>query len=753
MILLKQQLIDIINNRLEEEISKQNPVKFLKKYQVEDYIDIVISVTYLYTRMKKGKGRKQILIHEVISAIGHGVRNRMKLKKDSALAAKSGAFLLYSFEALGILRVILGAAQNGHAVYIIEVKDDDALSALWEGLAENKTEKLPSSVPYADWVTYKHECGAILIKTNNKEVLNIVTPETHPIVFDTVNRAQHVGWNINKDVYDLHLWALRNKTDAFSEIWNNPDPEAKLSKMREATAIGDIAKRFIDKTFYHLYYTDFRGRKYPTTAYLHEQGSDLAKGLLLREDKKAIGEQGFFWLLISIANNWGGDCGREDGAKSDKIPLNDRVYWALDNEEIILSYADNPKVNQGWMKADKPWQFIAAVLEFKKLRDWQQAEKETKWDSYDEYGYESHIEVYIDGSNNGSQHLSALTKDEVTAPYVNLVPLELPGDLYTYVGDSVWQTIKEQVDSLTKEELIECNKVIDTLSDLKARVSSSLSHSELRTEAIQKLKAYRKEHQETIAKACPVFWHRITDIKQRRKVVKRNVMTLPYGGSAYGLGQQQIDDSTKHGIKALIDIEHKFGAYMGTMVFNNCKLSLKRPMRLLEVFEEAGKKAEEEGRFLSWTVPLTNFPVVQHYVEGVTKKIYVPYGPPTGIKNSSNYDENTLQLSICFIEECIPTKRKQAQGASPNAIHSLDAAHLMLTAYRAEFPVTTIHDSFGCLLGDMPELFVLIRETFVELYKADPLTHIMNQIGGNISKIEIGKLNIESILDSEYAFA
>ena len=85
-----------------------------------------------------------------------------------------------------------------------------------------------------------------------------------------------------------------------------------------------------------MYYLDFRGRKYPTTTYLHEQGTDQAKGLLLREDKKKIGKEGFFWLMISIANNWAGDAGRDDGAKTDKIPLQDRYQWTIDNEGFLI---------------------------------------------------------------------------------------------------------------------------------------------------------------------------------------------------------------------------------------------------------------------------------------------------------------------------------------------------------------------------------------------------------------------------------
>ena len=231
-----------------------------------------------------------------------------------------------------------------------------------------------------------------------------------------------------------------------------------------------------------------------------------------------------------------------------------------------------------------------------------------------------------------------------------------------------------------------------------------------------------------------------------------NVMTLPYGGTAYGLGQQQIDDARKHGIDVLLHMEHKWGAYLGREIFEDCRVSLKRPMQLLSVFEAAGRKAEADGKFLEWNVPVTNFPVVQHYTEGLVKKTWVQYGPPAGERNSTGYYDNTLQLHICFIEDAIPSKGKQSQGASPNAIHSLDAAHLALTVYRADFPITTIHDSFGCLLSDMPKLFKLIRETFVELYQADPLSSIMRDINGDITNVQFGELDISLILDSEYCF-
>lgn len=743
---LRSKLIGSLQDRLKKEIAPQNPVKFLLDLDLAIVLDTTISVLYLYTRLSRGDSR-HILMVEVASAIGHGVRNKFKLKKDSGIAVKAGAFLLYSFEKLGILKVGLSRATNNHQTYVINILDDDALSKLWDDLKVDKVEKLPSTKPYAPWTSFKHETGVMMVKTPNRSVLESLTPESHPIVFECLNKAQEIGWIVNRKVYDIFVWALRNKADAFADIWEIQNPEARASKIREAKAVGSIAYRFLGQEFYHLYTYDFRGRKYPNTAYFHEQGTDASRGMLLRADCKPVGPVGKWWLLVSIASNWAGDAGRDDGYKTDKIPLQDRAKWVLDNKEIILSYASDPKVHQGWMKADKPWQFLAACMEYKKIEEWEA--NRTDPNSF----YCSHLEVYIDGSNNGSQHLSALTKDEITAPHVNLVPLDLPGDLYKYVADHVWKKIELTVEMMSPVLVDKCESFIDNLVDLKNQINEAPLKSERRKHLIDEIILFKKKNKDILDQSAPVFWNRIRDNKHRRKVVKRNVMTLPYGGTAYGLGQQQIDDARKHGIDQLMTMEHKWGSYIGREVFEDCRISLKRPMRLLSIFEAAGKLAEQENRFVKWTVPITNFPVVQHYVEGTVKKIYVQYGPPIGERNSTGYYENTLQLAVSFLENTKLSKKKQSQGASPNAIHSLDAAHLMLIVHNSSFGVTTIHDSYGCLLEDMSSLFRITRESFVQLYKEDPLGQLMKHIGGDISAVEIGNLDITLVLDSEYCFA
>ena len=133
----------------------------------------------------------------------------------------------------------------------------------------------------------------------------------------------------------------------------------------------------------------------------------------------------------------------------------------------------------------------------------------------------SSLESYLDGSNNGSQHLSALTRDEITAPHVNLVPMEFPGDLYTYVGDSVWCRIESEVAELTPDEYKECEWAIEQLVVLKKQIGEAPMKSDIRKSLIDELKKFRETHRELIRLSAIVFWHKISDAKHKRKIVKR----------------------------------------------------------------------------------------------------------------------------------------------------------------------------------------------------------------------------------------
>jgi hypothetical protein len=739
---MKQCIINSLEKRLATEISSKNPLKYLKEIDLNICINDIISCLYLYTRPKRKAKSQLIYFSEIVCALGNAVRCKYKLKRNSSLSAKTGAFILYTFELLGLITVYMTKGNGGHGTYCIKILNDEAIIKLWCSLPLHEITKIPSITQYPDWTSVCNN-GNTLIKTGNLSHLKHLTKDTHPILFDCVNKAQSIGWIIDNEILELEKTAFKLETQAFSDIWTSAR-DAKRTKIRETLTIFDIADRFLNTTFYHLYWFDFRGRKYDNTAYLKEQGNDVAKGILRLSNGAPITKKGFQWLMVSLASLYGGSCDRDDKRKTDKIKIKERYDWSIKNEEKLLSYAIDPLNNTEWMEADKPWQFISACIELRRFRE---AQKDIN-----DYSFITNIVLYLDGSNNGSQHLAALTRDEVIAKYVNLIPQEYPGDLYAYVADHVWSQIAEELKEYDKDLINDCNEYIKTLISIKKEVKNTEYNTLEWKSIVSKLTTFKNKNRDLQTLSAPVFWSLITDAKERRKICKRGTMTIPYGGTAYGLGEQVIKDSKKHGIELLLYLEHSWGAYMGRHIYNDCYKCIKRPMQLLKIFSDAGNIADKESRFLSWNVPITNFPVTQYYVQGTIKKVWIQYGPQNGIKKSNHYYENTYQINICFIEEPVKSKGKQALGASPNIIHSLDAAHLALTVHRATFPVITVHDSYGSLPTYTHELFKLVRETFVELYDKNPLDDILIDIGKSNIKIDYGNLNIRDILKSQYSF-
>jgi len=743
---IKEDLIEHIKERLKVEPYQVRALKYLLEIEVESYIDEIISVLYTYTRKEKGAS-KPATFAEVICTMGFAVRNSNKLIKNTAISAKTGGFLLYSFEKLGLIRVFKTKnPRRRHSFLAVEIISEKLMRELYSEIpARGIIEKLPSIKPHAAWKTTVHENGSYLVKTTNRYLNRVLNAAHYPAVFEAVNKSQQTGWMIHSDILEVQEWALVKKENAFKDIWKATSKKAQKTKFREARTIISMAKRFVNKTFYHLFYLDFRGRSYPATAYLHHQGSDVARGLLLRADKTPLGKEGWKWLLISAANNWGGDSGREDERKTDKIPLTDRYAWAKKNLEKFKSYADFPTENKGWMNADKPWQFLACCLEIAAVEFFVNIGRGKREE------FQSNLECYIDGTCNGHQHLAALTQDEVVAEHVNLSPSEYPGDLYAFVAKNVWNEIEARYSELSPERLKACEEYINVIRSLKAGLENTTG--EARREKTTELIEFKKTVKDIAQDAAVVFWREIKDTKERRKVLKRNVMTIPYGASSYGLGEQIIEDSKRYGIPHLHNIEYKFASFLGRLTYESCEKHLSRSINLLRQFERCGRHAEEAGHYLSWVVPLTGFPVTQHYVEGEIKKTWIQYGPKEGPKLSTGHYSNTYQVTLSYLEKPVPSKRKQAQGAAPNVIHSLDAAHLAFTIASADFPITTIHDSFGSHLGHMEELFQHVRDTFAFLYTQEPLEVIADSIGLDLNLIETGVFDVNTVSESEYAFS
>eukprot|EP00605_Chrysophyceae_sp_TOSAG23-4_P002945 GSChrysophyteH1.ASY1.ANO1.3243.1 assembled CDS len=165
-----------------------------------------------------------------------------------------------------------------------------------------------------------------------------------------------------------------------------------------------VAEKFLDDVIYYPTNMDFRGRAYPIPPNLSHLGSDLCRGLLTFAEAKPLGEEGFFWLKVHLANLFG----------HNKISFEDRVAWVDEHGDRY------------WNTAEEPFQALAAMHEVVNAIE-----------SGDPATYACRLPIHQDGSCNGLQHYAALGRDLAGGTAVNLTPASEPQDVYSRVLDIV----------------------------------------------------------------------------------------------------------------------------------------------------------------------------------------------------------------------------------------------------------------------------------------------------------------------------
>jgi DNA-directed RNA polymerase len=293
--------------------------------------------------------------------------------------------------------------------------------------------------------------GTPMVKTSSKAQKIALAKADLTLVQDALNGVQSVEWEVNTDVLEImrSVWAqnLGIGMPGSEKLAPDPSPVSKVqgreltsaeivlldewklyatevytqekervSKSFQVTRIIRMANEYAQHSrFWYVWYADFRGRLYTATAGFSPQGPDVAKGLLRFAKGKALGVRGLYWLKVHIANRYG----------YDKVSYDDRVAWVDDQKAILLATAAAPLDHTHvWKDADKPWQFLAAVIDYSKALAAQAIGVD----------YVSRIPIGLDGSCNGLQHFSAMLRDEVGGLATNLVPADKPSDIYSEVA-------------------------------------------------------------------------------------------------------------------------------------------------------------------------------------------------------------------------------------------------------------------------------------------------------------------------------
>ena len=548
-----------------------------------------------------------------------------------------------------------------------------------------------------------------------------------------------VPWRVNTPVYE----ALRASKDMFlqdvSLIEDKDLKQRAISKNRDFNTIMKKAEKVLDVDFYQEVEADYRGRLYFREPFLNFQGSDYARGLMVFSEGKDLGETGQWWLAVHTANSYNQSYDIDeipewteadyyshlkseglDSISVDKFTLEDRVRWTNENMETIIQAGDQ---RHFFPEAEKPVSFLACCLE---------------WEGISRGVSVSHLPIPVDGSNNGWQHLGAMSKDTRTGQLVGLVAQEIQKDFYV----------------TTAKQLLEIDD--------------------------EKLNAMPMKH-------------------IRKGISKRGSMTRAYSAGAGKIGENMWADCKQAGYHEKYEIEEKDCRRWSNELIKAINVVCPGPLQTMEFLqklaafeigtykkyrngEPAGTEYFEIRKELSklWSEEEKDVDRIEELLEEV-RQFYSVLVEGNGKKRiqwktPSNFpvkyeafrlDDfkcrgtiNGKQIKhVLKVPTEIPDIRKYMCGISPNYVHSMDAAHMALVIDRWGGAFGAVHDSFSTHACDVDDLLDIIKDTFIEMYDVedyfDKITDdiLSNTEGFDIPKPQLGSLEIQEIRNSDYFFA
>uniref|UniRef100_A0A8C9FCU2 DNA-directed RNA polymerase n=1 Tax=Pavo cristatus TaxID=9049 RepID=A0A8C9FCU2_PAVCR len=411
----------------------------------------------------------------------------------------------------------------------------------------------------------------------------------HPVL-DALNQLGNCAWKINQPVLDIIISIFNEKgnekLDIPPPVSEAPKPpvspssssalhksqkhELLLCKKKAAEMHSlrmdalyklSIANYVRDKVFWFPHNMDFRGRTYPCPPYFNHLGNDVTRAILLFAEGRPLGPKGLDWLKIHLINLTG---------LKKKNALQERLDYANEIMEEILDSADHPLTGRKWwMNTDEPWQVLACCMEIAKASR-----------SADPAAFISHFPVHQDGSCNGLQHYAALGRDLIGAISVNLMPCNVPQDVYSAVA--------QQVEEFRKKDAEEGLRIAQVLEGFIGR-----------------------------------------------KVVKQTVMTVVYGVTRYG-GRLQMEKRLKE-VEFPEEYLWEASHYLVKQVFNGIKEMFSATRDIQNWLTESAKLIAQSGRTVEWVTPL-GLPIVQPYYR-IRPTVLTCSMQNLSVKNSSNNNQ------------------------------------------------------------------------------------------------------------------
>lgn len=525
-------------------------------------------------------------------------------------------------------------------------------------------------------------------------------------VFAGLDVLARTQWTINRGVFDVMLEAW-NTGEAIAKIPPEiptadlpPEPPESASTrerqiwLKQVREIEnhkaglrsqrcfqnfqmEVARAFLNETFYFPHNVDFRGRAYPMAPFLNHMGADNARGLLMFAKGKELTSTGLWWLKVHLANVYG----------YDKASFQERHKFTEDHLPQILDSAENAlDGSRWWLDAEDPWQCLAACNELKNALDLPDPSK-----------YISHLAIHQDGTCNGLQHYAALGGDVAGAKQVNLEPGDGPSDIYTGVAE----LIKAQI----SQDSAEGNALARQLDG----------------------KITRKVVKQTVMTNV----YGVTYIGAKRQVRKQLDAILTSFPETKEVNRDvaasYIAKKIFAALATMFNGAHDIQYWLSDCAGRICESLSPDQIAAIEMETNGNKKPslfskkqlkggprEDQAAFTSsviWTTPL-KMPVVQPYHRRTKRRI----------------ETNLQMITLSNPANTDPVHRaKQMQAFPPNFIHSLDGTHMFLTALKChELGLTfaAVHDSFWTHAGDIDTMNRVIRDAFIRMHSENIIARL-----------------------------
>jgi hypothetical protein len=331
-----------------------------------------------------------------------------------------------------------------------------------------------------------------------------------------------------------------------------------------------------------------------------------------------------------------------------------------------------------WMSTDAPVKTLALCLDIAAAEAMDNPAE-----------YVSAIPVGYDGTCSGIQHMSLMARDVRGAKATNVIGIDaVRADLYAQVA-------KATIELLEDPEIIAAAE-----------------------------KGY--------------VWASGRPSEGMRKMVKRGVMTLPYGLQKNSLPKQLLDDD-------MVDTRAQANELAKAM-WQAMTDVMPSAMAIRDWLQSVAVAIAKTGKNVEWTAASGSVCDPQYWNHAAHSCRLL--GRKTNIVN---YNERTTVRS-----------EKMFNSIAPNVVHSFDASALQLTVNRLlDRDINTfsfIHDQFNCLAADAPVLAAELRLAHLDIYSKDVLAALYEGFQKQTDEElpeppAMGELLVEDVLTSPHFFS